>query len=233
MSDPKTADRDKVSWPVWPPRFDVWVAALLTILFAVGTAGHLYSPTFGLMMTLTPFFLFFSNTVVAWGEGRFEGRRFLLWLFPVYAVTFALEALGTATGWVFGAYRYGEVLGWAWLDTPFVIGLNWTLVVWGAWTLARRLPGGQSWAGPVYTAVLATAFDWVMEPAAIHLGYWTWTAGAGEIPLQNYLAWFVISLGAASLAKILRLDGQKLLPAVYFGLQVLFFAVLRFGFGLA
>ncbi len=34
--------------------------------------------------------------------------------------------------------------------------------------------------------------DLLIEPVAIHLGYWSWTGG--DIPIQNYLSWFVISL---------------------------------------
>ena len=33
-------------------------------------------------------------------------------------------------------------------------------------------------------------FDIFMEPAAMKLGYWNWTSGS--VPVQNYVAWFVI-----------------------------------------
>jgi putative membrane protein len=37
-----------------------------------------------------------------------------------------------------------------------------------------------------------TFFDYLMEPAAIKLGYWVWQGSV--IPFQNYLAWFVLGL---------------------------------------
>ncbi len=41
-------------------------------------------------------------------------------------------------------------------------------------------------------ALVCTAYDVVLEPFATHAkGYWIWSAG--EPPLQNYLAWFVVS----------------------------------------
>ena len=36
-----------------------------------------------------------------------------------------------------------------------------------------------------------TAFDILMEPAAMALNYWNWENGV--VPFQNYLAWFVLS----------------------------------------
>ena len=35
-------------------------------------------------------------------------------------------------------------------------------------------------------------FDWIMEPTAVQLGFWKWLP-AGEIPLYNFICWFVIS----------------------------------------
>jgi putative membrane protein len=40
-------------------------------------------------------------------------------------------------------------------------------------------------------ALLATLFDWLMEPVAVRLGYWTWMTA--EIPFKNYQDWFLVS----------------------------------------
>ncbi|MBN1241482.1 MAG: carotenoid biosynthesis protein, partial [Spirochaetales bacterium] len=123
-------------------------------------------------------------------------------------------------------------------EVPVVIALNWVLVAHGAWALARRLVP-RSFAAVPAAAAIATAFDWIMEPVAIRLGYWTWDGV--DIPLQNYAAWFVISF-AATFARhfIDRRSGARasgafvagtgdLLAFAYLVVQAAFFALLRLG----
>ena len=53
-------------------------------------------------------------------------------------------------------------------------------------------PTQKPWRSIILTALLMVVFDFVMEPAAVKLRYWTWQDGI--IPLQNYIAWFLVSL---------------------------------------
>lgn len=200
-------------------------SALLVCLYAVGTAGHILPATRGLMLLMTPWFLLVTGAaalILAWPEEK--RMSFALWAAVAYLVTFTLEAVGTATGLVFGPYTYGTVLGFHLFAVPPVIGFNWVLVILAFADLACRLPGGR-WYGPVLAAAAATGFDWIMEPAAIGLGYWTWTGGA--IPLQNYLAWFLIALVAATAWSLLGLKARRPAAAVLTAVQALFFLILR------
>jgi putative membrane protein len=165
-------------------------AVVMVILYAVGTAAHLYRPTLGLMTAMTPWFLLGCGLAVIWPSLRTGGRRFLLWGAAVYLVTFFLEALGVATGLVFGEYRYGPTLGLAAFGVPLVIAFNWAVVVYGAVRMAGRRKRSDFMTA-VMTGAVATMFDWIMEPVAIRLDYWTWAGG--DIPLHNYIAWFVIA----------------------------------------
>lgn len=169
-------------------------AAVLVILYAVGTAAHLYQPTLGLMTAMTPWFLLACGLAVIWPSFKSGGKRFLLWGVTVFLVTFFLEALGVATGMVFGEYRYGSILGLSAFGVPVVIAFNWAVVVYGAVRMAGRRKRSDFMTA-VMTGAVATMFDWIMEPVAIRLDYWTWARGI--IPLQNYLAWFVIATVSA------------------------------------
>jgi len=40
-------------------------------------------------------------------------------------------------------------------------------------------------------AMLMTVLDLFIEPVAIQLNFWTWSIG--DIPMSNYISWFVIS----------------------------------------
>lgn len=214
------------------------VSALLIVLYTVGIAGHLYTPTKPLMLAMTPWFLLFCGLMVVWPSLKDGGCRFLLWASGTYLFTFAMEALGVATGLVFGFYIYGPVLGFGLFGVPLVIAFNWVLVVYGALRLAQRLVR-PVWLLALLAAGLATAFDWVMEPLAIRLDYWRWAGG--DIPAQNYIAWFLIAFLAVLVycrlfeprraCTVSRVPGRAAgsLAVVYLLIQTLFFAGIRLG----
>ena len=211
------------------------MAFVLAVLFAVGTAGHLVAHTLPWMLVLTPGFLLLTSGAVAVPSLAADGRRFALWAAGAYALTFAAEAVGVATGAVFGEYVYGSTLGWQAWDVPVIIAFNWVMVVNGAICIAGRILSlraapGRRIALPLLAGAIAAAFDWVMEPVAIRLDYWTWAGGG--IPLQNYAAWFVLATVLAAvhprqLQRACELGTTGRLAGLYVVLQAGFFGALR------
>lgn len=211
-----------------------WVLGGLGLLFLVGTVGHLVPTLLPLMLPLTPWFLFVAGAGVLLFTLITSDRRGALgwWLATYLVVTFGLEVLGVATGLVFGAYRYTEILGPLVWGVPPVIGWNWVLVILGIHAAVQgfwgRLPEGVQ---VLVVGVGCLAFDLFLEPVATGLGYWVWTGGA--VPLQNYLAWAVIGcLGSWWAHRVRILGPTSPLPGVaagYVALQLVFFAVLNLG----
>lgn len=203
------------------------ILAFVVFLYAVGAAGHLVAVLRPAMLALTPWFLLGAGALVAWAASRTGDLRSLaLWFVPVFLATFGLEALGVATGAVFGPYHYTPVLGTLLLGVPPVIGWNWVLVVLGAHTAVRALvPRTPEAVRIVLVGLVCVAFDLLLEPVAIGLGYWVWDGGA--VPMQNYLAWGLIAAGAGWWAgRFPRLPSDPLLGC-YLVLQALFFAFLQ------
>lgn len=210
-------------------------AFVLAVLFAVGAAGHVVAHTLPWMLVLTPGFLLLTSVAVAAPSLAAGGRRFAVWAAGAYALTFAAEAVGVATGAVFGEYVYGPTLGWKVLDVPLIVAFNWMLVVNGAVCIAGRILPPRAAAGrrialPLLAGAIAVAFDWVMEPVAIRLDYWTWAGGS--IPLQNYAAWFVLAAALAAvhprqLQRACELGTTGRLAGLYVVLQAGFFGAMR------
>ena len=212
-------------------------ALVLTVLLGVGVAGHLLPATLPLMLRLTPGFTLLTSLMVLAPALAMDGRRFAGWVAGTYAFTFLAEAVGVATGAVFGEYEYGPTLGLAWRGVPLLIAFNWVVVVHGACCAAgRALPQGLvRWRRPaiaLLAGLACAAFDWVMEPVAVRLDYWRWAGGV--IPLQNYAAWFGIAL-LAGLFHPPREGGGRgwgaagRLAGLYLALQAGFFGLLRLG----
>ncbi|UCC92381.1 MAG: carotenoid biosynthesis protein [Thermoplasmata archaeon] len=197
---------------------------IIYVIYGVGTVSHVNEGTRELMLAMTPGVLLFMGLFVMHPDFLDRNWRLLLWALGIYIMTFTLEATGVATGLVFGDYEYGDTLGWKALAVPVVIGFNWVLVVLGALTLTKRIVSGPLQVA-VFTGALTTAFDFVMEPVAIALDYWTWTAVMP--PLHNFVAWFVISFGVALTYEYLKLETRNTLYIHYFLVQLVFFAVLN------
>lgn len=224
--------------------------------FASGTLAHLLPTvlpvtrwtTDGLLLVINGLLFF----VLIWRNGD---RRLLWWLVAAYVITFSLEAIGVATGAIFGEYAYGPTMWWQWLGVPFVIALNWAALTLACNDLAERLVGcfsaeslGEAAgampnperpapAAPrnpsiriaVLSALLAGIFtalyDVAIEPVAIALDYWAWAAE--DIPLQNYLAWAAIAFVLSLPLQLLRIRYRSPVLLVYLLAQLFFFLVLN------
>lgn len=201
------------------------VIALIVVGFVVGTVGHLVPTTLPFMLRVTPAVLFIMGGIV-FVPLLLEERRaaFWLWCAGVYVTTFSLEAVGVAYGFVFGPYTYGATLGPALWGVPLVIGLNWLLVILGSIGLVTRWVRRPLLYVPLVGAV-AFVFDYVMEPVALALDYWQWQAPA--VPVQNYVAWFLVASVVALIYGALRLDIESRVPQTYMLVQLAFFLILR------
>ncbi len=74
------------------------------------------------------------------------------------------------------------------------------------------------WKGPLVTAIIAVLVDLFIDPIAVAAGYWEWLVSGGvyyEIPMLNFVGWFVLML-LAPLAWILiaRREGGYLRKGV-------------------
>ncbi len=202
-------------------KYSIW---FLVIMYSVGVIGHSIPALLNLMKILTPFTLLLTGGVVFYNVVKSTRKNFLIWCAAVYSVTLSLEIIGVKTGVIFGEYTYGNVLGLKLLDTPLIIGLNWMFVILGAILIVEKL-FVKKYLIVLFAGVLAVLFDIVLEPVAIELGYWNWSEGF--IPIQNYIAWFIISIFAASLFHLLKIEINSSVPKFYFYIQLIFFVLLN------
>jgi putative membrane protein len=145
------------------------------------------------------------------------------------------EMIGTNTGFLFGDYQYKSTLGPSIFNVPWIIGINWFLVVYGSYSIVcviaeKWFPNDMGkpilriFAIAIDTALLTCFFDWIMEPVAVYLDFWSWTDGI--IPNYNYLCWFIISLMMALLLAVFKKTPNSF-SIHLFWIQILFFLSLR------
>ncbi|HMO61350.1 MAG TPA: carotenoid biosynthesis protein [Ferruginibacter sp.] len=215
--------------------------AIAIILHAVGLVGILaYNSDF--IINCTPYNLLVCFALITWTQ-KDKPIAFWLFLLAVFAAGYVVEAIGVNTGKIFGAYKYGTVLGPKILATPIMIGINWCIVMYccgiSAYSLLMHLQGGgykqnlqisksvKVLSLLVDGATLATFYDWIMEPVAIQLGFWEWTGDMGVIPWYNYFCWFIISMIMLGIFHIAPFRKRNKFAINLLLVQLLFFLILR------
>ncbi len=171
-----------------------------------------------------------------------KNKSFYILIATCFIVGIAVELIGTKTGLLFGNYSYGNVLGPSVSGVPLIIGINWFVVIYCCGIsmstllnkLSRRLISAEISDSPKIKvaslifdgASLAVLFDWLMEPVAVKLGYWKW-GGNGDIPLYNYVCWFVVSIGLLFLFNRLGFEKRNKFAVHLLLIQAMFFLLLR------
>ncbi len=197
----------------------------LLIIYSVGIAGHLIPETRGLMIVLTPATLLITSSVVIFNIFLNKNKNLFYWMITIFTVTFTAEVVGIHTGLIFGSYNYGEVLGIQLFGVPLIIGVNWVLIILGAILLANKI-SERLLISALLTGMLAFAFDYILEPSAVNLGYWRWENGI--IPVRNYISWFLLSFLSGLLFNMMKIKIGSKLPVYYLLIQTVFFLTLLF-----
>ena len=216
------------------------IATFVAILFHLcGVIGILFTPYRNWFIQNTPLNLCLMAVLLAWNaNGKFIS--FLLFLLLSFTVGMGVEIAGVQTGWLFGHYWYGDLLGTKYAGVPLLIGINWFVIVYCSGSCILQM---QNWIHRKFEtekvmtarlaaisfvadgAILAVFFDWLMEPVAMKLGFWSWQNR--EVPLYNYLCWFCISAVLLAVSRFFSFSRANHFAVHLFIIQTLFFLTLR------
>lgn len=217
------------------------IATAIAILFhAIGLAGILlFDRTLFVRATSINLLLMFFLLLYT---QRNINRSFILFVVCCFVTGMIAELIGTRTGWLFGKYEYGNVLGPGIYNVPFMIGINWFIIIYCCGIFIHTLltkiltqlsiqtgkPQAALKLGSILVdgSMLAVLFDWIMEPVAVKLGYWTW-AGFSGIPLYNYISWFIVSSVLMVAFHFFQFNKQNKFAVNLLLIQMMFFLVLR------
>lgn len=195
---------------------------ILIIIHAIGIIG-LVSPLQPLFIKLTPLHLLVSALILILNHKNFT-RHNLYYFFVLAFAGYLIEVLGVNSKIIFGQYNYGKGLGFKMAEVPLIIGINWLILIYCTAILAKNIPG--KWFRITASALFMVIIDFAIEPVAVKLDYWTWQNDV--IPVQNYIAWFVVSfLFHRFFQQKIGIPQNKVAFGLYF-IQFLFFITLGF-----
>ncbi|MFD2563803.1 carotenoid biosynthesis protein [Aquimarina rubra] len=168
-------------------------------------------------LSLTPLNLLLYLALILWNS-KINLTLILALLIP-FSIGMITEYLGVNHGLIFGDYQYGENLGIKIWGVPWIIGVNWTLLVYCTAAISKKIHHNiivSSFIG----AVLMVALDVIIEVCAPRFDFWEFKDGTA--PLQNYIGW----LATAFIALILF---QKIHKTLQYAVSIhIFIAIFIF-----
>jgi putative membrane protein len=196
------------------------VKIFYAIFYLVGVLGLSFPETRPLFIRLVPFALILGFAgVLLFHEAKWNWKTLTAFVL-VYISGFVIESIGVNTGIIFGEYIYGETLGFQIFETPLIIGMNWLFLVYVSSSLTERINSGR-FISFLLPPVLMVVYDLVLEQVAPDLGMWNWKNEV--IPLQNYIAWFVVAFIFVLVFRLLNIKTSNKIAPLIFILQFLFF----------
>lgn len=217
-----------------------------TIAFAIAIVTHvvalagIFSEHRQWFTAATPYMLMLMFVLLIFTQPNVN-KPFLIFVILCFIIGIIAELVGVHTGFLFGEYEYGKFLGPTIKKVPWTIGVNWFIIVYCGAVFTQSMytgiekrfppdnllpPKVQKFSIVVDGAFIITFFDWILEPAVVKLGYWTWWSN-GTVPIFNYVCWFLVSALLLFLFEFLNFRKQNQFAVHLFIIQLLFFLTLR------
>ena len=194
---------------------------ILIVIHLAGIIG-LHSVYKDLFLMFTPFNLLLSITLLLLNHKEFN-RSFYIFCFIVFLSGYFIELIGVRTGTIFGHYAYGNTLGIKLLEVPVIIGINWLILLYCIGVICNGLKFSIL-IKSILGALMLVILDFFIEIVAVKYDFWSWSASTP--PVQNFIAWFIISFLLLLLFNALNFNKSNKLAKGLFIIQLVFFVVL-------
>ncbi len=209
------------------------------LIYAAGITGIIFFDR-DFFIQLTPLGLLLMLLLLFYTQQKINMEFFLFFLL-CFTVGIVLEIPVTKAGILFGSYQYGNVLGPTLNDVPFIIGVNWFIIIYCTGITMQKVlnriisrmsvaldgppPALKTLSIVVDGAVLAVLFYWLMEPAATKLGYWKWNGDGPKF--YNYACWFIISTLLLSVFHYCKFEKQNKFAVNLLLIQAMYFLLVK------
>lgn len=199
----------------------VYSKVLLSIIYVVGIFGLWLKPA--IFIPLSPFNIALTCLLLLLYY-PYKEKDFIRFCIFLFAAGFAVEMIGVQTGKIFGSYYYGTALGFKLKHVPIVIGLNWIMLTLATQTIAQKI-SNKLFVSATIAALLMVLLDLFIEPVASKFEFWHWQNN--HIPVQNFVAWFIISFFFQGVGAVMKFDKENSMALFIYCLQLIFFAGLN------
>ncbi len=198
------------------------VKKFLIIFYIVGLCGFILPLTKAFFIIITPFALLLNSYLLFVYHEKYALKDFLIFLL-IFLGGYSIEVVGVKTGLIFGNYTYSNTLGFRLFETPLLIGVNWLFLTYTATAIAESF-NLKKWKTLFVAPSFMVVYDLILEQAAPKMNMWSWRNS--EVPIRNYLAWYIIAVCFVSLFKLFNIETRNPLATIVFICQFIFFVLL-------
>lgn len=144
--------------------------------------------------------------------------KFCLLFLGCAAAGIGVEWIGVHTGKLFGEYHYLDNMGYGLDGVPYLIGVNWAVLVFITHSMAQIILKSKYIVATV-GAGLMVFIDFFLEQICEYAGFWTFSNGAG---FYNYICWFIIAWFLHLVAFEVKLKGDAKIASHLYIVQIIF-----------
>lgn len=198
------------------------VKKFILIFYTIGVLGFLIPLTRNVFITITPYALLLSTYLLVIYHSKYAKKDIFVF-FAIATLGFFVEVIGVNTGVIFGNYNYGYALGFKLFDTPLLIAFNWLFLTYTALAISKKISKNKLLQLLTAPSIMLL-YDIILEQLAPKMEMWSWQDSV--VPLQNYIAWWIIGFLFAGLLNISKIETKNPVAILLFMSQFLFFVVL-------
>lgn len=201
---------------------DALLQVILAVIYFVGIIGFSQAKFRDTLLPASGVVLYLSTLAIALASKN--KMKFIVFMSIAFLIGFGAEVIGVNTSYLFGNYVYGVNLGPKLLNVSIVIGLLWGVLALGAASMVDQISLFNRWK-VFFGAAIMLGVDLIMEPVAIANQFWSWEGG--DVPLYNYVCWFLIALFLQLILRKFKLNEKNKVYNTLLILMVVFFGFLN------
>jgi len=201
---------------------DALLQVILIVIYLVGIIGFSQAKYRDTLLPASGVVLYLSTLAIALASK--SKTKFIVFMAIAFLIGFGAEVIGVNTGYLFGNYVYGVNLGPKLLNVSIVIGLLWGVLALGAASIIDQVAVLNKWK-VFFGAAIMLGVDLIMEPVAIANQFWTWEDG--DVPLYNYVCWFLIAIFLQLILRKFKLNEKNKVYNTLLILMIVFFGFLN------
>lgn len=195
----------------------------ILVFHAVGLVGFLLPTWHPYFLKLVPFHLLLMFLIIIFTYHH-KFKPLFYFILGTFLCGYLVEVLGVKSGLIFGGYYYGNTLGIQLFSVPLLIGINWVILIYSVGQMMRQFKIRNTTVAALIGGLFMIGIDYFIEPVAMKLNFWQWDWK--EIPLQNFISWYIVSVILLKFYFAMQLKLQKHVGLVMYFTQLVFFMLL-------
>lgn len=199
-----------------------FAAGFLLVTHLAGVIGLTWPITRPYFQWATPINLVVSAILLLIFHPHWN-RAFAYFLGFTFLLGVGIEIIGVQSEVIFGAYQYGDTLGFKVMEVPMVIGINWFILSYCTGIICSKL-SIPPLAKSLSAALMMVSLDYFIEPVAIFFDFWHWQDET--VPLRNYLGWLAVAWVIQLFFVYLPFTKKNPLAVYLLTAQAIFFLIL-------